>query len=164
MEIEFTKKPVAEDCFFGTKSCPKELYRQVNAARKKYLVLDFVDYEFLYELALASYRFDKYKTLRKDLPLLEKVFVVSSDPETAEKGFLRTKAQIDGVFFARNITSEPSNILYPRAYAERLLELEEYGIEVEILEEKELRAIGMTALLAVGQGSPYCSHRKGSVL
>ena len=39
------------------------------------------------------------------------------------------------------------------AYATKLRELEDYGIAVEILEEMKLREIGMSGLLAVGQGS-----------
>jgi leucyl aminopeptidase len=59
----------------------------------------------------------------------------------------------DGVFFSRDLISEPGNIVYPETLAEAAQGLEQLGVEVEVLGEKEMKKLGMGALLGVGQGS-----------
>src|SRR6185312_9522009 len=54
----------------------------------------------------------------------------------------------DGVFFTRDLVSEPANILYPESFAQRVdAQLTPLGVKVETLGEEEL------AMLGVGQGS-----------
>jgi len=105
---------------------------------------------------LRSYRFDKYKTKKKDddnggTP--EKVIVHVDDAGAARKAAKSGDAVAEGVIVARDLVNEPPNVLYPEELAERAKELEKLGVEVEILDEKQLRKIGMRALLGVGQGS-----------
>ncbi len=136
----------------------KELYKQALTGIEKVLLIDLriVDKEgldLLTGILLESWSFEKYRTQVKRS--LEKIVVLSNNPEALERLFKRSRATIEGVHFARSLTSEPSNCLYPTAYAERLLELRDYGLEVEILDENALQQIGMTALLAAGQGSGH---------
>jgi leucyl aminopeptidase len=49
--------------------------------------------------------------------------------------------------------NEPPNSLFPASYARRIKELEDTGLEVEILGEDEMKKLGMGSLLGVGQGS-----------
>jgi leucyl aminopeptidase len=49
--------------------------------------------------------------------------------------------------------NEPPNVLSPEEFANRAKALEKLGVEVEILDEKAMRKLGMRALLGVGQGS-----------
>jgi len=44
-------------------------------------------------------------------------------------------------------------VLYPEEFADRAAKLKKLDVEVEILDEKDLKKIGMRALLGVGQGS-----------
>ena len=74
-------------------------------------------------------------------------------PEAAAAAFSPLAAQAEGVFLARDLTSEPANVLTTTEFAERLTGLKELGVEVEVLDEPELAALGMRTLLAVGQGS-----------
>jgi leucyl aminopeptidase len=62
-------------------------------------------------------------------------------------------ALAEGVFFTRDLVSEPANILTTTEFANRLKGLEDLGVEVEVLDEEALDALGMRTLLAVGQGS-----------
>jgi leucyl aminopeptidase len=62
-------------------------------------------------------------------------------------------AMAEGVFFTRDLVSEPANVLTTTEFANRLKDLESAGLEVEVLEEAELEKLGMRTLLAVGQGS-----------
>ena len=105
---------------------------------------------------LASYRFDKYKTGLKDedKPVLSKLNIMLSDIESAEMRYKEVEAILSGVFLARNVTSEPGNVLYPESYANIIEEeLTPLGVKVTILGESEMRDLGMGALLGVGQGS-----------
>ncbi|WP_231573673.1 leucyl aminopeptidase [Thermopetrobacter sp. TC1] len=73
--------------------------------------------------------------------------------EAAEKDFALLKALADSVHLARDLVNEPGNVLNPVTFAKRIAELEEVGLEVEILKRKQLKKLGFNALLAVGQGS-----------
>jgi leucyl aminopeptidase len=111
------------------------------------------------QLALAvrlrGYRFDKYKTKNKpeDKPTLARLTLVVKDPGRAESAFRILDKVADGVFFTRDLVSEPANVIYPASLAEQARSLTSLGVEVEVLGEERMRALGMGALLGVGQGS-----------
>ena len=113
-----------------------------------------------YGVRLRSYRFDKYRTTEKPdaKPSLKKVTVMSDDPGAAKKAFDPLNKVADGVYFTRNMVSEPSNVIYPETLAQEAHKLSELGVKVEILGEKKMRELGMGALLGVGQGSERESH------
>jgi len=110
-------------------------------------------------ILLRSYAFDKYKT-RKDANGQQaqkkpaKISIQTSDPAGARKRFADTEAVIDGVLVARDLVNEPANMLGPMEFAARASALEALGVKVEVLTEKEMRKLGMGALLGVAQGSP----------
>jgi leucyl aminopeptidase len=104
---------------------------------------------------LAAYRFDRYRTTEKPekKPSVETVRIIAGDPAAAQAAYAVQSAIADGVEFARDLVSEPANILHPEEFARRVKALEPLGLEVEILGEKEMAALGMGSLLGVGQGS-----------
>ncbi|WP_417466188.1 leucyl aminopeptidase [Kordiimonas sp.] len=106
-------------------------------------------------MKLRNYRFDRYKTdeAGETPPLLRSVTIDCRDQQAAAQRFAKLDAAIRGNHLARDLVSEPSNILYPESYATRIEALTALGLEVEILGEEEMQALGMNALLAVGQGS-----------
>ncbi len=106
-------------------------------------------------VALAAYRFDKYRTTETadKKPSLETVKLAVSDPAAASAAWEAQKGLAEAVHFARDLVWEPANILYPEEFARRAKSLERFGLEVEILGEKEMAHLGMGALLGVGQGS-----------
>jgi leucyl aminopeptidase len=59
----------------------------------------------------------------------------------------------NAVVFARDLVSEPPNVLYPAEFARRVKALEALGLSIEILGEEEMGQLGMGSLLGVGQGS-----------
>ena len=109
---------------------------------------------------LRSYRFDLYRTKEKpeSRPVLSKLVVATPNPGKARNAFAPLKAVAGGVFFARDLVTEPPNVLYPGEFASRTKSLEELGVKVEILNKKRLEKMGMNALLAVGQGSARESY------
>ena len=104
---------------------------------------------------LASYRFDTYRTKLKpeQIPSLEEVEIAIEGPASARARFEKSEAVASGVFLARDLVSEPANILFPEAYADRIKELESFGLEIEVLDVPAMEKLGMGALLGVGQGS-----------
>lgn len=104
---------------------------------------------------LKSYRFDKYRTKEgKDAkPKIKTLNILSDDPALAKKRNAPLAAIADGVFFARDLVSEPPNVIYPESFAAKARELIKDGVKVEVLGEKEMKKLGMGALLGVGQGS-----------
>ncbi|ANP44769.1 leucyl aminopeptidase [Candidatus Viadribacter manganicus] len=104
---------------------------------------------------LAAYRFDTYRTKLKpeQKPSLTAVEISMDGPAAAKARAEKDAAVVEGVFFARDLVSEPPNVLYPESFAERLRDLETIGCDVEILEPAAMERLGMGALLGVAQGS-----------
>jgi leucyl aminopeptidase len=106
-------------------------------------------------VSLAAYRFDRYRTTEKaeKKPSVTAVKFAVDKPGAAEKAWKKLSTLVDAIILARDLVSEPANILYPEEFARRVKRLTSLGLEVEILGEKEMRKLGMGALLGVGQGS-----------
>jgi leucyl aminopeptidase len=104
---------------------------------------------------LAGYRFDSYRpNLKSDRkPTLANVSVATDSAAGARADFAPLAARAEGVELARNLVNEPPNVLNPVTYAERISELADAGLEVEVLDVPAMRKLGMHALLGVGQGS-----------
>ena len=104
---------------------------------------------------LAAYRFDTYRTKLKpdQKPSLTTVEISMDGPAAAKARAEKDAAIVEGVFFARDLVSEPPNVLYPESFAERLRDLETIGCEVDILEPETMERLGMGALLGVAMGS-----------
>ena len=106
-------------------------------------------------IRLAAYRFDKYRTTEKPekKPTVTSVEIAAADPKAASKAFKALAGLADAICYARDLVSEPANILFPAEYARRVEQLTKLGLEVEVLGEKEMKKLGMGSLLGVGQGS-----------
>ncbi|MCL6706812.1 leucyl aminopeptidase [Pseudomonas sp. R2.Fl] len=112
-------------------------------------------------MLLRAYRFDAYKTSKKnndedDAAAKDKsvkVTIVTADVAAARKAFQEAEVIADGVILARNLVNEPANVLGPEEFAAQARELEKLGVEIEVLGEKEMKKLGMGALLGVAQGS-----------
>jgi len=111
---------------------------------------------FLHGLKLKSYVFNKYKS-KKDTRLIS-INIIGSKNKPLEKDKLKFKALEEGTFYARDLVSEPGNILHPDEYAKRLKSLNKDGLKINIYDEKKLKKLGMHALLGVGQGSVRGSY------
>ncbi len=104
---------------------------------------------------MRAYRFDKYRTKEKpeQKPSLAELVFLVTDAAGAKRDFAPLEKIAAGVFFTRDIVSEPANVIYPESLAKRALALRELGVEVEVLDERKMAALGMGALLGVAQGS-----------
>lgn len=120
---------------------------------------------FALGFALRSYNFKKYKS-RNAVRAENDEAGNGNEPDETPRLTIHSKAGTsldvkfrdrlavaEGVYLARDLVNEPANILTPPEFAARLRTLEAEGLKVEVLDEQAMRALGMRALLAVGQGS-----------
>ena len=106
---------------------------------------------FLHGLKLKSYEFNIYKS-KKDKGLIT-INIIGKKNKISIQNQIRFEALEEGTFFARDLVSEPGNILHPDEYAKRISKLKKDGLKINIYDEKKLKKLGMNALLGVGQGS-----------
>ncbi len=111
---------------------------------------------FLHGLKLKSYVFNKYKS-KKNLRVISIDVLGSKNKPTSQKK-LNFEALEEGTFFARDLVSEPGNILHPDEYAKRLNTLKKDGLKITIYDKKKLKKLGMNALIGVGMGSVRGSY------
>jgi len=114
--------------------------------------------DFAFGMRLRAYRFDRYKTKKKDGedrngPTPANIAIALADPAAARKKWNAREAVADGVALARDLVNEPPNVLSPAEFANRCRALSKLGVKVEVLGEAQMKKLGMGALLGVGQGS-----------
>jgi leucyl aminopeptidase len=105
---------------------------------------------------LRAYKFDHYKTKKKDDAEKDgpvEVRIGVADADSARAAVAESAQTAEAVVLARTLVNEPANVLSPAEFARRASELMKVGVEVEILDEKAMAELGMRALLGVGQGS-----------
>ena len=137
-----------------------ELYGRINQGKNPKYSLNsnsinskqknFVGH-FLHGLKLKSYEFKKYKT-KKDIREIS-INVIGTKDKFLSKDRVKFKALEEGTFFARDLVSEPGNILHPDEYVKRINLLKKDGLKITIYDKKKLKKLGMNALLGVGMGS-----------
>ena len=137
-----------------------ELYVKINYGKNsEYIIFsesskvnpnNFLGY-FLHGFRLKSYEFKKYITKKESRVITINVSGNKNIPSPKVQSKFR--AIEEGTFFARDLVSEPGNVLHPDEYSRRLSLLRKDGLKVNIYDEKKLKKLGMHALLGVGQGS-----------
>ena len=110
---------------------------------------NFVGY-FLHGIKLKSYKFEKYKTKKNKRNISINV-VGKNIPNQKDQN--KFKALEEGTFYARDLVSEPGNVLHPDEYAKRIKSLGKLGLKINIYNDQKLKKLGMNTLLGVGQGS-----------
>ena len=103
---------------------------------------------------LRNWRLDTYRTRLADTakPSLRTVTIASPHGDLSSR-WAENEAIADGVALTQTLVAEPPNILYPETFVERCQHLADLGVEIEVLDERQMKALGMGALLGVAQGS-----------
>jgi leucyl aminopeptidase len=104
---------------------------------------------------LRGWRHDVYRTKLSDdqKPSLE-LLAVSGAPDGAVRAWARAAAVAEGVEFTRALVTEPANVIYPESFVARCQDrMAGTGLVLRVLDDTEMRALGMGALLGVAQGS-----------
>lgn len=109
-----------------------------------------------YGANLRAYKFEKYKGKEKQdkNPGFEDLTVFCDGSASARTAYGKLAKIAEGVYFTRDLVSEPPNILYPAEFAKRLKrDLTKLGVKVTVMGEAQMRKLGMGSLLSVGDGS-----------
>lgn len=109
---------------------------------------------------LGSYRFGIYKSNPADKPrqpgLDAPLTVVTPFARDSEARWRNEgQALADAVYFARDLITEPANVIYPETFVARTREAFKgvAGVTIEALDVPQMEKLGMNAILSVGVGS-----------
>jgi leucyl aminopeptidase len=107
--------------------------------------------------ALRAWRFPNYRQGAQDrdgrVMEISRIDLVVDNPARIGSRWQEAANLVEAVSFARNLVAEPSNVLTPAIFIDRLRALEAVGIEVEVIPGKDLAPQGLNLLAAVGRGS-----------
>ncbi|MFN3581276.1 MAG: leucyl aminopeptidase [Pseudomonas sp.] len=104
------------------------------------------------------YQFDQFKSQKASKPKLKKCLLWSADKADAPiltKAASHAQAISDGTDLTRTLGNLPGNVCTPTYLAKEAKALAKQfkELEVEVLEEKDMKALGMGSLLSVSAGS-----------
>ncbi len=104
--------------------------------------------------ALSSYRFEKYKEEKTGK---NRTINFLSDGFSASKTMFETDLNyvVTGVYFARDMGTEPGKSIYPESFTQRVRELFKGvdNVKIEVMGVAQMKRHNMGALLGVGKGS-----------
>jgi leucyl aminopeptidase len=105
--------------------------------------------------AQRAWRHDVYRTkLAEKLKPTLTTITIAGAPDGTRAAWADGDAVTQGMALTRELVTEPANIIYPESFVERVRKsVEGLGLEIIVLGEDEMRALGMGALLGVNQGS-----------
>ena len=105
---------------------------------------------------LGEYRADLYATVDRKPSVTEAVTVIADDPAAATQLFsTQGLPLVKAMAWARDISNEPANVVYPEAFVERTRKAFAGlpGVRIDVLDTAAMERLGMGSLLGVGRGS-----------
>ncbi len=106
---------------------------------------------------LGLYQYTPYKTLgREDIKEMKQIVIVADREEysTVESAVKIARIITEGVYFARDLISAPSNEMTPSIMARKAREIaSRKKVTCKILDRAKMRKMGMNAFLGVASGS-----------
>ncbi|BBN81441.1 putative cytosol aminopeptidase 1 [Pseudoalteromonas sp. A25] len=120
---------------------------------------------FAHGANLRDYRFDSYKKQKDEV---QTRYMIDVENQSATAKAYQQLAHIEqGVYLARDLTSEIASQMTPVDFANAAKELEQYGVKVTVLKPEQIKELGMGALEGVGRGSEQgarlvVAHYQGS--
>ncbi len=109
-------------------------------------------------IAAELYQFDQFKSKKADKPKLKKCFLWAEDKADTQPLQLAAEhgqAIAAGMDLTRTLGNLPGNVCTPTYLAKeaKAMGKAHKELEIEILEEKDMKALGMGSLLSVSHGS-----------
>lgn len=102
----------------------------------------------------ANYVFDKFVKKEKEYSSVVYLDVLEEKKQRVLDGIKEIETIVEGVFMCRDLVNRPANDIYPETLANFAKEtLEKVGVDVEILEKKQIESLKMDAFLSVAKGS-----------
>ncbi len=132
-----------------TIDCDSSLLKKIQTAQIAQAMIEGV--------LLSLYQFDCLKTDPSDKKTIKKITLLTSKEKELpqiEQGALRGKIIAEGVCYTRDLCSLPSNIVTPTYLANEATQIaQEGGMSVEVLDQEEIKTLGMGAFHAVTLGT-----------
>ncbi len=107
--------------------------------------------ELILGVLLRAYTFRTHKT--DEAGPDGAVTMMVSKPDEVKADAASALAVAEGVFFTRDLVSEPANHLTTTEFARRIDAMGDLGLKITVMDEAELEKRGMRLLLSVGHGS-----------
>ena len=106
-------------------------------------------------LCLALYVFEAYKSEKaKKAVTGAAILAPRAGAAAARRGVAEGRVLSDSVLLVRDLGNEPGNSATPTYLADKAKAIAvEYGLKVSVLEESDMRTLGMGSLLGVAKGS-----------
>ncbi|HUF03065.1 MAG TPA: leucyl aminopeptidase [Aridibacter sp.] len=104
----------------------------------------------------SQFELDKYKTKDKNDKKLSgfTVFIDGAKPADLKKGIEKGTVLGESMNFTRDLANEPPNVLTPTEMVNRTKKMaKEVGLKCEVLNETQMKKLGMNSILSVSQGS-----------
>jgi leucyl aminopeptidase len=113
-------------------------------------------------MLLGSYKYEQFKSENVDMnKKIDTVLIIESDLNRSEdinEGIRLGCVYGQAVNMVRDLVNSPANHFTPEDFAKKSKSIaDEYGLEVTILSEQEIKASGMELMYSVGQGSDHPS-------
>ncbi|HQR31108.1 MAG TPA: leucyl aminopeptidase [Blastocatellia bacterium] len=105
---------------------------------------------------LSLFEPDKYHTSDKTENHLDQMILATNGVglDEVKAGVERGRIIAEATNFGRDVINEPSNVMTPTELARQAEEVAKtYGLELDVLEESQMKDLGMGSLLGVAQGS-----------
>jgi leucyl aminopeptidase len=99
---------------------------------------------------------DKYRTIEKEERNVERLLVIGegAGDDALRLGAERGRVVGESVNFTRDLANEPGAYMTPTIMAERAQEIaNQFGLEIDVLDQARMEQEGMGALLSVARGS-----------
>ena len=103
-----------------------------------------------------SYKFLDYKIKNTNKEKIKNISIITS--YNVSKIINESKNIYSGIKLTRNLVTLPANILNPKKFVDEIIKLKKVGLKIEVLNEAQMKKLGMNALLGVGQGSSNDSY------
>src|SRR5256714_10711498 len=105
---------------------------------------------------MGLFELDKYRTSDKEKRELKTVTVVieGADKKAVQRGAVRGRVIGESANFTRDLANEPGGYMTPTIMADRAKKVaKEFGLDVEVLDQKQIEKLGMGSFLGVSRGS-----------
>ena len=106
---------------------------------------------------LGLYTFNRHISKKPEHGKIEGLAIIdrNSNNKTAiQQGITTGKILAEATNLARDMVNEPANYMTPTIMAEQARGVaEKHGLEIEVLEQEQMKELGMGAMLGVAQGS-----------
>jgi leucyl aminopeptidase len=108
--------------------------------------------DFVEGCLLGVYRFQKYLHKKSD-SAIKSMAILAKPSKELKEAIHWTESLSASVNFARDLINTPANDMTPKHLADAAQSLRKHRLTIKILEQKDVRKLGMGAYLSVAQGS-----------